>query len=70
MTVTGRTTNDAVQLLTIVTVSLGIVGAAGMMGTNFTVDFFKAGVKGFIWMLLGMAALIALVLLTRRRRWL
>ena len=68
---TGRKTNDAVQLLTIVTVSLGIVGAvAGVMGTNFTVEFFKAGVKGFVWMLVGMGVLIALVLLlARRRKW-
>ncbi|WP_189093729.1 magnesium transporter CorA family protein [Deinococcus ruber] len=68
---TGRKTNDAVQVLTIVTVSLGIVGAvAGVMGTNFTVGFFKAGEQGFIWMLIGMAVLIALVLLlARRRKW-
>ena len=68
---TGRKTNDAVQLLTIVTVSLGIIGAvAGVMGTNFNVAFYKAGVKGFIYMLLGMGVLIASVLLVaRRRKW-
>jgi magnesium transporter len=68
---TSRKTNDAVQILTIVTVSLGIIGAvAGVMGTNFTVDFFKAGVKGFVLMIVGMVLLIAMVLLlARRRRW-
>jgi len=68
---TSRKTNEAVQVLTIVTVSLGIIGAvAGVMGTNFTVDFFKAGVRGFIWMVVGMGALIALVLVVaRRRKW-
>ncbi|WP_425148600.1 CorA family divalent cation transporter [Deinococcus sp.] len=68
---TGRKTNDAVQVLTIVTVSLGIIGAvAGVMGTNFTVNFFKAGERGFVFMLLGMILLIALVLiLARRRKW-
>lgn len=68
---TGRKTNDAVQVLTIVTVSLGIVGAvAGVMGTNFTVSFFKAGELGFVLMLAGMLLLIAGVLImARRRRW-
>ena len=71
MTGTARKTNDAVQVLTIVTVSLGIVGAvAGVLGTNFTVGFFKAGEVGFVLMLLGMLLLIALVLIVaRRRRW-
>ena len=68
---TARKTNEAVQILTIVTVSLGIIGAvAGVMGTNFTVGFFKAGATGFVLMLVGMGLLIALVLLfARRRRW-
>jgi magnesium transporter len=68
---TGRKTNTAVQTLTIVTVSLGIVGAvAGVMGTNFTVGFFKAGEQGFALMLLGMLASIAAVLIVaRRQKW-
>lgn len=68
---TGRKTNDAVQILTIVTVSLGIIGAvAGVMGTNFTVGFFKAGETGFISMIVGIVFLIAVVLLfARRKRW-
>ncbi|AWN24076.1 magnesium transporter CorA [Deinococcus irradiatisoli] len=68
---TSRKTNDAVQVLTIVTVSLGVIGAvAGVMGTNFQVDFFKAGLHGFLWMVLGMLALIALVLfVARRNKW-
>jgi len=68
---TSRKTNDAVQVLTIVTVSLGIIGAvAGVMGTNFTVGFFKAGGQGFVWMLIGMGLLIAAVLLmARRNKW-
>lgn len=67
----GRRTNDAVQVLTIVTVSLGIVGAvAGIMGTNFTVEFFKSGERGFWLMMLGMGLLIGLVLwMARRQRW-
>jgi magnesium transporter len=68
---TSRKTNDAVQVLTIVTVSLGIVGAvAGIMGTNFTVEFFKAGLKGFFLMIAGILSLIFVVLLVaRRQRW-
>lgn len=68
---TSRKTNEAVQVLTIVTVSLGIIGAvAGVMGTNFTVDFFKAGLHGFLWMVIGMVALIALILMVaRRKKW-
>ncbi|WP_407543308.1 histidine kinase dimerization/phospho-acceptor domain-containing protein (plasmid) [Deinococcus radiomollis] len=66
---TARRTNEAVQILTIVTVSLGIIGAvAGVMGTNFSVGFFKAGATGFIVMLVGMLLLIAVVLLFARRR--
>ena len=68
---TARKTNEAVQILTIVTVSLGIIGAvAGVMGTNFSVGFFKSGATGFILMLAGMLLLIAAVLLfAHRRRW-
>lgn len=71
MTGTARKTNETVQVLTIVTVSLGIIGAvAGVMGTNFTVEFFKAGVRGFWLMIVGMLLLIALVLVTaRRQKW-
>ena len=67
----SRKTNDAVQVLTIVTVALGIVSAvAGVLGTNFVLGFFKSGTLGFVLMLLGMAALVALVLLVaRRQRW-
>lgn len=67
----GRKTNDAVQVLTIFTVALGIVGAAaGLMGTNFTVEFFKSGERGFWLMILSMTVLIVLVLwVARRRRW-
>ena len=67
----SRKTNDAVQVLTIVTVALGIVSAvASVLGTNFALGFFKSGTLGFVSMLLGMAALVALVLLVaRRQRW-
>lgn len=69
MTATARKTNDAVQVLTIVTVSLGIVGAvAGLMGVNFTLEFFKSGTVGFVEMLVGIVSLIALVLFVARRR--
>ena len=68
---TSRKTNDALQILTVVTVSLGIVGAvAGVMGTNFKVGFFEAGARGFSLMIGGMVLLIVVVLLVaRRRRW-
>ncbi|OLV16237.1 magnesium transporter CorA family protein [Deinococcus marmoris] len=64
-------TNDGVQVLTVVTVALGIISAvAGIMGTNFALDFFKSGPLGFFWMLLGTALLIiAALLLARRRHW-
>ncbi|OLV15536.1 Magnesium and cobalt transport protein CorA [Deinococcus marmoris] len=65
----SRKTNDAVQILTIVTVGLGVVSAvAGAMGTNFNLGFFKSGTPGFILMLLGMTVLVALTLLIARRR--
>lgn len=68
---TSRKTNEAVQVLTIVTVSLGIIGAvAGVMGTNFTVSFFKTGEHGFVLMLAAMLLLIAVVLIVaRNRKW-
>ncbi|ULH17160.1 magnesium transporter CorA family protein (plasmid) [Deinococcus sp. KNUC1210] len=71
MTSTARQTNEAVQVLTIITVSLGIVGAvAGLMGVNFTVEFFKSGTRGFLVMIAIIVALIFLaLLLARRRRW-
>jgi magnesium transporter len=40
------------------------------MGTNFTVEFFKAGLKGFFLMIAGILSLIFVVLLVaRRQRW-
>ncbi|WP_102125668.1 magnesium transporter CorA family protein [Deinococcus planocerae] len=68
---TSQRTNDSVRVLTVVTVLLGLVGAvAGLMGTNFTVEFYKSGTHGFELMLAALAvASLLIVWHARRSRW-
>ncbi|GHF46626.1 Mg2+ and Co2+ transporter CorA [Deinococcus metalli] len=63
MSSTGQRTNEVMRVLTVVTVTLGIVAAvAGLMGMNFQADVFKAGNSGFRDVLIGSLALIAAVI--------
>ncbi|RJF72404.1 hypothetical protein D3875_13440 [Deinococcus cavernae] len=68
----GQRTNDIMRVLTIVTLTLGILAAvAGLMGMNFQADLFKTGNAGFRDVLIGSALLIVVILvLSRRRKWL
>ncbi|ALW87554.1 magnesium transporter CorA family protein [Deinococcus actinosclerus] len=72
MSSTGQRTNEVMRVLTVVTVTLGIVAAvAGLMGMNFQADIFKAGNTGFRDVLLGSGLLIVLIVaLGRWRGWL
>lgn len=72
MSSTGQRTNDVMRVLTVVTVTLGIVAAvAGLMGMNFQADIFKAGNSGFRDVLLFSAGLaLSVVALGRWQRWL
>jgi Mg2+ and Co2+ transporter CorA len=72
MSSTGQRTNEVMRVLTVVTVTLGIVAAvAGIMGMNFQADIFKAGNSGFEGVLLFSAAVIvAVIAVGRRFRWL
>ena len=67
-------TNEAMRLLTVVTVILGTLAvAAGALGMNFKTDLFETGDAGFLWTIGAMAAFLviaivaAIVLLGRKR---
>lgn len=63
MSSTGQRTNDTMRILTVVTVTLGIIAAvAGVMGMNFQADVFKAGNSGFRDVLLFSGGLIVAVI--------
>lgn len=72
MSSTGQRTNEVMRVLTVVTVTLGIIAAvAGLMGMNFQADIFKAGNTGFRDVMVGSFALIVAVMaLGRWQRWL
>ncbi|MBZ9716092.1 CorA family divalent cation transporter [Deinococcus multiflagellatus] len=72
MSSTGQRTNEVMRVLTVVTVTLGIIAAvAGLMGMNFQADVFKAGNTGFRDVLLFSLGLIVVVVgLGRWRGWL
>ncbi|MFC4455354.1 CorA family divalent cation transporter [Deinococcus sonorensis] len=68
MTSTSQRTNDTMRVLTVVTVTLGIVAAvAGVLGVNFQgVDVFRLGNRGFHDMLITIGLLVGVVLLIGR----
>lgn len=72
MTGTSQSTNDTMKVLTLVTALVGLIGViAGIMGMNFTTEFFETGNRGFITVIAGMFLLTASILAVARwRRWL
>lgn len=69
---TALRTNDAMRVLTFVTVLLGTLAVlAGVLGMNFDAPFFHTGGKGFVGALAAMVGVVVVaVVLARRRRWL
>lgn len=68
---TAQRTNDTMRVLTFFTVLLGSLAVlAGVLGMNFTVDFFHSGAEGF-WITIGsMAGLVlSATLFARWRHW-
>lgn len=71
MTSLSQRTNEVMRLLTVITLSLGILAAiAGLMGMNFEANVFKLGDLGF-WGVLALSLLLSAVVvgLGRKRRW-
>ena len=68
---TAQRTNDTMRVLTFFTVLLGSLAVlAGVLGMNFTVDFFHSGAEGFWITIASMAGLVvSATLFARWRRW-
>jgi len=69
---TALRTNEAMRVLTFVTVLLGTLAViAGVLGMNFDAPFFRSAARGFWWAMAGMGGVVVLsVVLARRWRWL
>jgi magnesium/cobalt transport protein CorA len=67
----AQKTNDTMRVLTFVTVMMGVLAlVAGLLGMNFALPLFDTGMRGFVAVLVSMAAFAGVGLaLAKRRGW-